>query len=234
MKLRAAKFLIGLLLLPLCLALSMTLWRAIVILAQSPTRLPLLHAFAGVSGIVLWAVIWIFLPPLTRTYVLGHELTHALWTMLFGGKASGLKVGERGGSVRVSKNNAWITLAPYFFPLYTFIVALVWLLSAWLVPAVKPYAPIFVFWVGMTWSFHLTFTLRFLAYNQPDVRAHGRLFSYALIYALNVLSIGAALVAVGSWSFPEAGIDLLLNLQAIGAALHTFYGWALTRLPRFS
>ena len=234
MKLRAAKFLTGLLLLPLCLALSMTLWRAIVILAQSPTRLPLLHAFAGVSGIVLWAVIWIFLPPLTRTYVLGHELTHALWTMLFGGKASGLKVGERGGSVRVSKNNAWITLAPYFFPLYTFIVALVWLLSAWLVPAVKPYAPIFVFWIGMTWSFHLTFTLRFLAYNQPDVREHGRLFSYALIYALNVLSIGAALVAVGSWSFPEAGIDLLLNLQAIGAALHTFYGWALTRLPRFS
>ena len=234
MKLRAAKFLTGLLLLPLCLALSMTLWRAIVILAQSPTRLPLLHAFAGVSGIVLWAVIWIFLPPMTRTYVLGHELTHALWTILFGGKASGLKVGERGGSVRVSKNNAWITLSPYFFPLYTFIVALVWLLSAWLVPAVKPYAPIFVFWVGMTWSFHLTFTLRFLAYNQPDVREHGRLFSYALIYALNVLSIGAALVAVGSWTFPEAGIDLLLNLQAIGAALHTFYGWALTRLPRFS
>ena len=234
MKLRAAKFLTGLLLLPLCLTLSMTLWRAIVILAQSPTRLPLLHAFAGVSGIVLWAVIWIFLPPMTRTYVLGHELTHALWTMLFGGKASGLKVGERGGSVRVSKNNAWITLSPYFFPLYTFIVALVWLFSAWLVPAVKPYAPIFVFWVGMTWSFHLTFTLRFLAYNQPDVREHGRLFSYALIYALNVLSIGAALVAVGSWTFPEAGIDLLLNLQAIGSALHTFYGWALTRLPRFS
>ena len=234
MKLRAAKFLTGLLLLPLCLALSMTLWRAIVILAQSPTRLPLLHAFAGVSGIVLWAVIWIFLPPMTRTYVLGHELTHALWTILFGGKASGLKVGERGGSVRVSKNNAWITLSPYFFPLYTFIVALVWLLSAWLVPAVKPYAPIFVFWIGMTWSFHLTFTLRFLAYNQPDVREHGRLFSYALIYALNVLSIGAALVAVGSWTFPEAGIDLLLNLQAIGAALHTFYGWTLTRLPRFS
>ena len=234
MKLRAAKFLTGLLLLPLCLALSMTLWRAIVILAQSPTRLPLLHAFAGVSGIVLWAVIWIFLPPMTRTYVLGHELTHALWAMLFGGKASGLKVGERGGSVRVSKNNAWITLSPYFFPLYTFIVALVWLFSAWLVPAVKPYAPIFVFWVGMTWSFHLTFTLRFLAYNQPDVREHGRLFSYALIYALNVLSIGAALVAVGSWTFPEAGIDLLLNLQAIGSALHTFYEWALTRLPRLA
>ena len=234
MKLRMAKFLIGLLLLPLCTALSMTLWRAIAILAQSPTRLPLLPAFAGVAGIVLWAVVWLFLPPLTRTYVLGHELTHALWTVLFGGKASGLKVSARGGSVRVSKNNVWITLAPYFFPLYTFIVALVWLLSAWLFPAVKPYSPIFVFWIGMTWSFHLTFTLRFLAYNQPDVREHGRLFSYALIYALNALSIAAALVAVGSWTFPEAFADLLGNLQALGSALHTFYEWALTRLPPLS
>lgn len=234
MKLRWAKFLTGLLLLPLCAALTMTLWRAIVILAQSPTRLPALHAFACVSGIAIWAIVWLFLPPLTRTYVLGHELTHALWTVLFGGKASGLKVTERGGSVRVTKNNAWITLSPYFFPLYSFLVALLWLLSVWLWPPVRPYAPIFLFWIGLTWSFHLTFTLRFLAYNQPDVREHGRLFSYALIYALNLLSLCAALVAVGSWTFPEAGANLLDNLQAIGAALHRLYGWGLTRLPRFS
>lgn len=233
MKLRLAKLLAGLLLLPACAALTMTFWRASVILAQSPTRLPMLHAFAGVSGIAIWAIIWLFLPPLTRTYVLGHELTHALWSMLFGGKASGLKVTDRGGSVRVSKNNVWVTLAPYFFPLYTFLVAVVWLLSAWIFPAVKPYAPIFLFWVGLTWSFHLTFTVRFLAFRQPDVREHGRLFSWALIYALNVLSITAALVAVSTWSFPEAFTDLLLNLQAIAAAGHTFYGWALTRLPRW-
>ena len=43
---------------------------------------------------------------MTRTYILGHELTHALWTILFGGKASGLKISDTGGSVRVSKNNA--------------------------------------------------------------------------------------------------------------------------------
>ena len=234
MKLRLAKFAIGLALVPLCLALAMTLGRAALILVQSPTRLPMLHAFAGVSGIALWAVIWLFLPPLTRTYVLGHELTHALWAVLFGGKASGLKVTDRGGSVRVSKNNVWVTLAPYFFPLYTFLVALVWLLSAGLVPAVRPYSPLFTFWIGLTWSFHLTFTLRFLAYNQPDVREHGRLFSYVLIFALNALSIGAALVAVSSWNFPDAGADLLGNLRALGAAAHTFYEWSLTRLPRFS
>ena len=231
MKLRWAKFLTGLLLLPLCAALTMTLWRAIVILAQSPTRLPALHAFACVSGIAIWAIVWLFLPPMTRTYVLGHELTHALWSVLFGGKASGLKVTERGGSVRVTKNNAFVTLAPYFFPLYAFAVALLWLLATWLIPAIRPFAPIFVFWVGMTWSFHITFTLRFLAYNQPDIREHGRLFSYTLIYTLNILSITAALVAVGSWSFPEAGVEFLLNLHRLAAAAHLFYEWALTRLP---
>ena len=234
MKLRWAKFLTGLLLLPLCASLSMTCWRAILILAQSPTRLPMLHAFAAVSGIAIWAIVWLFLPPLTRTYVLGHELTHALWTLLFGGKASGLKVTDRGGSVRVTKTNAWITLSPYFFPLYTFAIALAWLVSAGLFPPVKPYAPIFLFWIGLTWSFHLTFTLRFLAYNQPDIREHGRLFSYALIYALNVLSIGAALTAVSTWSFPEAFADLLDNLHRLGAAARTLHGWALTRLPDFS
>ena len=234
MKLRLGKFLTGLLLLPLCAALTMTLWRAIVILAQSPTRLPMLPAFTGVAGIILWVIIWLYLPPMTRTYILGHELTHALWAVLFGGKASGLKVSDTGGSVRVTKNNAVVTLAPYFFPLYAFAVALLWLLATWLVPAIRPFAPIFVFWVGMTWSFHITFTLRFLAYNQPDIREHGRLFSYTLIYALNLLSIGAALVAVGSWSFPEACANLLDNFRLLGAAAHTFYEWALTRLPRLS
>lgn len=234
MKWRVMKFLTGLLLLPLCAALTMTLWRAVLILVQAPTRLPMLPAFACVAGIVIWLIIWLFLPPLTRTYILGHELTHALWTVLFGGKASGLKVSNRGGSVRVTKNNAWVTLAPYFFPLYTFVVALLWLLAVWLFPAVGPYVPVFLFWIGLTWSFHLTFTIRFLAYSQPDIREHGRLFSYTLIYALNLASIAAALTAVSTWTFPEALDNLVRNLQTLAAAAHTLYEWALTRLPRFS
>ena len=231
MKLRAVKFLTGLLLLPLGAALTMTLWRVLVILAQSPTRLPMIHAFAAVAGIVLWGIIWLFLPPLTRTYVLGHELTHALWSVLMGGKASRLRVSASGGSVRVTKNNAWVTLAPYFFPLYTVAVAVIWLLTVWLFPAVKPYAPVFLFWIGLTWSFHATYTVRFLAWSQPDIREHGRLFSYTLIYALNILSITAALVAIGSWSFSEAGVELLLNLHRLATAAHTLYEWSLTRLP---
>ena len=45
------------------------------------------------------------------------------------------------------------------------------------------------------------------------------------------LSIAAALVAVSTWSFPEAAVHLLDNLHMLGRAAHTFYDWALTRLP---
>lgn len=75
MKLRLAKWLVGVLLLPLAVALTMTFGRVVFILAQSPARLPMLPAAACVAGIAIWAIIWLFLPPLTRTYVLGHELT---------------------------------------------------------------------------------------------------------------------------------------------------------------
>ncbi len=234
MKLRLAKWLVGVLLLPLAVALTMTFGRVVFILAQSPARLPMLPAAACVAGIAIWAIIWLFLPLLTRTYVLGHELTHALWTILFGGRASRLRVGENGGSVQVSKTNVWVTLAPYFFPLYTFVVALLWLLAVWLFPAVQPYASIFLFWIGLTWSFHITFTLRFLGFSQPDVREHGRLFSYALIYVINLATIGAALVAASSWTYRGAAADVLDNLVWLGQAARTFYGWAITRLPDFA
>ncbi len=76
--------------------------------------------------------------------------------------------------------------------------------------------------------------IRFLAYNQPDVREHGRLFSYTLIYALNLLSLAAALTAVSSWTYAEAAGNLIDNLYFLGNAAHTFYEWALTRLPDFT
>jgi len=138
---RKTKFLVGLLLLPLCAALTLTLWRVLRILAEAPARLPWLHVSATVAGIAIWALVWIFLPRMTRTYVLGHELTHAFWTLLFGGRASDLRVTERGGSVRVTKSNVWVTLAPYFFPFYAILVAIVWCLLRAFWPAVRPYDP---------------------------------------------------------------------------------------------
>lgn len=226
---RAVKFVAGVALLPVCAALTLTTFRAFYILAEAPRRLPALPVFACVAGMAVWALVWCFMPPMTRTYVLGHELTHALWTMLFGGRASGLHVSEAGGSVRVSRNNVWVTLAPYFFPLYMIAIAVLWLLLAALVPAVRPYYPVALFWIGLAWAFHLTFTVRFLSWRQPDVLEHGRLFSWTLIYALNLLTVAAALTAVSSWTFREAAADFLSHLADFARAAAHFLSWARER-----
>ena len=92
---------------PLGMRMAMVVrqWRAIIdsaitdtgLTQSSWTVLMQLHQLGdNVSVSELAEVQGIELPPLTRTYVLGHELTHALWTVLFGGRASGLKVGDAG------------------------------------------------------------------------------------------------------------------------------------------
>lgn len=230
---KKTKFLIGLLLLPLCVAATLTFLRIVQVLAEAPARLPWLHVSATAAGVVIWFLVWLLLPRLTRTYVLGHELTHALWTMLFGGRPSHLRVTSSGGSVRVTKTNVWVTLAPYFFPFYTLLVVLIWLILRACWPAARPYAPIALFWVGLTYAFHLTFTLHYLRAGQPDVYEHGRLFSYALIYLINLLTLGAALLAVSAWTFRGALADFGQHLADMLRFLDTLRQWLITRLPAF-
>lgn len=226
-----AKFLVGLLLLPVAAALTLTFWRSLLILAEAPTRLPILHVGATVAGIAIWALVWTFLPPMTKTYVLGHELTHALWTLLFGGRPSKLRVGDAGGSVCVSKTNVWVSLSPYFFPFYTVLVLAIWGTVRTLCPAARPYDPIAIFWVGLTWAFHLTFTIRFLRGGQPDVQEHGAFFSLVLIYTLNLLTLTCALVAISTWTFPSAARDFCAHLAYFAHLAAEFRDWLLTRLP---
>ena len=228
---RAVKFAAGVALLPVCTALTLTTGRALYILAESPRRLPALPVFACVAGMAVWALVWCFMPPMTRTYVLGHELTHALWTLLFGGRPSNLRVSSSGGSVCVSKTNVWVSLAPYFFPFYTVVILVLWLVLQTLCPAARPYAPIALFWIGLTWAFHLTFTVRFLRGRQPDVQEHGVLFSLALIYLLNLLILTCAFVAVGTWNFPDAARDFWSHLAYYAHLASEFRSWISTRLP---
>ncbi len=190
---RLSRAALGVVLLPLCWAAA----RAVLDLLRhavgnNDALLPPGAAALG-CGYLLWMAVWLFLPQPLRAYVLAHELTHALWSLLFGGRASGLRVTPQGGSVRLTKTNLLITLAPYFFPFYTLLVILVRALTGVFVDPV-PWPSAWLFLIGFTWGFHFSFTLQSLTVRQPDIQAYGRTFSYAIIWLLNLAGLSLWIV----------------------------------------
>jgi hypothetical protein len=182
------KWISGLLLLPLAAAATLTFARQLQ--ADLDWRALDLTTWWFAGGFTLWIILYFALPRPMWSYVLAHECTHALWGLLMGAKVSRMKVGERGGSVTLSKSNILITLAPYFFPFYTVITLLVFVVAAiWI--DFSAYLPLWYALFGLTWAFHITFTLSILAIRQPDIMEHGRLFSYVIIYTINLLTAAA-------------------------------------------
>jgi hypothetical protein len=200
--LKALKFLTGLALLPAGLAATRGLWELMLLesAAQPDTAAP--QVWALPAGFCCWLFLFFCTPKPFRTYVLGHELTHALWGLCLGAKVSRMKVSKKGGWVELSKTNVLISLAPYFFPLYTVLVIALYLLLGQLLD-VQQARPFWLGAVGFTWAFHLTFTLHMLTSHQPDIASHGRLFSYTLIYLFNLLGMLLWLTAVGAPSLDD-------------------------------
>lgn len=190
------KLLIGLLLLPLCTAATLC---AIELLSEAATAdygamTP--EEWALPAGFMLWSLIYFLFPKPWRTYVLGHELTHALWGVMMGARVGKMKVKGDGGSVELSKTNFVISLSPYFFPLYTVIVILVYLVADFFID-ISPWRGLALALIGFTWSFHVTFTLAMLTQQQSDISENGRLFSYSIIYLFNLIGVCCWITAVG-------------------------------------
>jgi hypothetical protein len=217
------KLLIGILLLPACAALTLTAWRLAreLTLGQALTDSTL---WAFVAGYALWLAVFVFLPKPMRTYVLGHELTHALWALMMGARVGGLKVKKTGGEVRTSKTNWFIALAPYFFPFYAMLFIVLFFI-AHAIWGLDRFMWVLFFLVGLGWSFHVTFTLMMLlTTTQPDVQSQGALFSAVVIYGMNLLTM-AITVAMLSQS-----VTFAMLARALGGTFGITYGWTLDKL----
>ncbi len=192
---RIIRLVAGLLLLPLCYAAARTLFATMMSLHAAGNAALTPEEWALLVGFGLWLFLYFTMPRPVRSYILAHELTHALWAWMSGATVHGIKVAEDRGSVELSRSTFLITLAPYFFPLYTVIVIIVYIaLSVFF--NVADYN---VFWmglIGLTWGFHFTFTISTLLQHQTDIKDCGYIFSYALIFLLNVLGIIAWIVIV--------------------------------------
>lgn len=211
------KTIIALLLLPACLGAVKALWLVFAASGQATT----VWVAAG-SGVAAWLVIYFMLPKPMWVYVFGHELTHVLWTWLFGGGVRKFKVTAKGGHVVVTKNNFLISLAPYFFPLYAILVVLVYL-AGQLLWNWSPYVAIFHVLLGSAYAFHVTLTSHILQTRQSDITQHGYLFSGVVIFLGNIslLLLGVPLLT-GSVSLPSAlvfwqasTLEILLALRRL-------------------
>ncbi|MDO8735263.1 MAG: hypothetical protein Q7K21_08925 [Elusimicrobiota bacterium] len=138
------------------------------------------------TGFVIFFAVFLIKSVPGRVYVFGHELTHAFWTLLFRGKIKEFNVSSKNGSVVATKSNFLISLAPYFFPVYTFLIIFIFYILAFFLPVSK-YIEWLFFFVGISYAFHVFLNIEALSIGQPDVKKTGKLFSYIIIIILNII-----------------------------------------------
>lgn len=115
-------------------------------------------------------------------YITAHELSHALAALIFGIRVFNISIKKTNGKVLLSDSNFIIGLAPYFFPLYAVITAVLYFAanSFWPGPSLKKG---FLAAEGFFLAFHSMHTF-YMIFGplQPDLEEEGgRLFSITVI-----------------------------------------------------
>ena len=114
------------------------------------------HQFLVAAGFFAYVLLHFALYRPLFAYVMAHELSHAIWAWILGREIGEVSVKSEGGHVMVAGPNAFIALAPYFFPLYSVLMLI-------LIQIAKPGAvPYLMFFLGATLSFHLLLTMTML------------------------------------------------------------------------
>ena len=128
------RYSLAVLLLPVCYGVTFGLWEMLHRFKDVPEGS--FYFIAGMAG--YFAFQWVFFRPI-RTYVFGHELSHALAAWLSGAKVKHFHVSKKGGSVTVSKSNFFVALAPYILPFYALILVTVFFAASYFYPELKSY-----------------------------------------------------------------------------------------------
>tara|TARA_B100001123_G_scaffold289030_1_gene322041 strand:- start:6187 stop:6885 length:699 start_codon:yes stop_codon:yes gene_type:complete len=190
------KFVLAIFLLPFCFATGQLFWELVFKMDFSGMVLiPL------IAGMICMALLYCYLPKPIWVYVLGHEFTHAIATMLCGGRVRGMKVTSDGGHVYVTRDNFFVTLSPYFIPIYAILVFALFALAQYASNLQNSHMiwGLFFWALGLSYCFHVFLTAHILRTRQPDIVSQGYLFSAVIIYLGNmiVLFVGLILVSVG-------------------------------------
>lgn len=159
-------------------------------------------------------------------YVASHELTHAFFVLIFRGEVSRIHITPEGGHILTNRNNFLISLSPYLVPFYTLLFLAGWALFEW---QWVDFEGSDFFWyygiIGLTWMFHVAYTIWMLRRDQNDIELNGRLFSFTVIFLANVTIISFLMIlASPNVSFSGFGGAWLQNLETLGTRIVTSVG----------
>jgi len=222
--------LVGLFLLPVAWVLTQTLFTSFSRVATENAFWATEEFWFFALGVVLWTLaffgsIWVWGGPRPlRVYIFGHELTHAIWVYAMGGRVAKFQVGRDGGYILTDTHNFWIALAPYFYPLFSVAVIGAYGLVSIFYDVTGHTRYLFAL-IGITWAFHMSFTLWMIPKGQSDLSYHGTFFSLVVIYLMNLLLLtGLLIFAAPEVSFAAFGRDLVENTVNLAS-------WVSQRLP---
>jgi hypothetical protein len=195
-------------------------------------------------GALTWSSIYMFLgQKMMICYVFAHEWTHVLVARLFGAKIYDVRVSAKGGYVETNKSNVAISLAPYVLPFYTLLfmglcvivnsfVDLTALeqisLGSWQIPF--NYARVYYACAGLTWGFHLCYTLATLKTEQTDLLRNGESFSLFLIVTLNLYLLAFLLVLSSNVGAGSAWVTLQQTFASAAHGLSIAWQWLMQQL----
>jgi hypothetical protein len=167
-------------------------------------------------------------------YVFGHEFTHAVFVVLFRGRVMDFHVSTEGGYITTDKTNLVIALSPYFVPFWSVIAALgyaVLRLSADLKPG---WDLVFYAVMGVTWTFHMVWTLWMIPRDQPDLRENGTFLSLVVIYLANLLVLVFLFCLAAEWPLRDARAFGMEWVRHAATAADAVWRWSNGMLDAFS
>jgi len=177
------RFIIGILLIPVCVIVTMSFYDGIVRI-KAVTE----SGVYFILGALFYSILHLLLFRLDFLYVLGHEVMHAVATLFSGGKVKGMKVSRKEGSVKTTTPNFFVIMAPYLVPIYTVLIAFFYFLASFYIDTAR-YSPIFIFLIGFTLMLHLSYTAESMRDKQSDLMKTGYLPSICFIYLTNLIIV---------------------------------------------
>jgi hypothetical protein len=147
-----------------------------------------LNALSAVAlGILTFTLLWSFYLSKQGHFwsTLEHELTHALFAILFFKKIHSISASRRkGGTISIEGGNVVIALAPYIFPLAPSVV----LILLFIIP--ERFELFIFFLLGFAYQFHLINLAQEFHLGQSDLKKAGTLFSVIIILFFNMVYLG--------------------------------------------